>query len=116
MLISASMAAFAIPFSLVIGGLLAVAAPAVQTATAHSHRDLRTLSYGYPLHWFSQDQRIHTATVYPADMRYDNPMEVPTSVRPGHLLADWAILAGALATALMLTAGGIRLIAVRRSA
>jgi hypothetical protein len=109
------MAAFAIPFAVVMGGLITVAAPWQQTATAHSHHDLRHLSYGYPLSWFSQDQRIHTATTYPAEMAWDSPMETPTSVRPGRFLADWSIIASFIGVTLMLTAGVIRLLGTRRA-
>jgi hypothetical protein len=108
-LLSASLAAFAIPFAVVVGALVTGIAAYEGTATAHTRADLRHLGYGYPLRWVRQDQRQYTPQRYPQPMAFDNPMQSPTSVAPGRMAADVAIVSGVVLASLLLVAGGIRL-------
>lgn len=102
---SASLALFAIPFSIVAAFVIVIAVPWNQTATAHNRHDLRTMGYGYPLAWFHQDQRWLSPPSYPDSERWTAPQDSPTSFEPAVLIEDWAIIASVLAVSLLLVGG-----------
>ena len=108
--VSASLALFAIPFSIVAAFLIAVLVPAGQSATVHNHQELRAAGYGYPRPWFHQDLTMRADPVsYPDYEPWQNPQEVPTSIDGGAFLVDWAVIATVLAAVLLIVAGLIRL-------
>ena len=113
-LFSLSMAAIAIPFSIVIGVAITVIAPWHQTATANRPSDVRHLAYGFPRTWLVQDQTGFTGQTYPQRVGVNNPRRSPTSIEPGPFFEDVALIAGCAAACLLVTADGIGLVGMSR--
>jgi hypothetical protein len=113
-LLATSVAALAIPLALFIGFAVTLIAPWQQSATARSRADVHHLAYGFPHTWIVQDQHGFTPRGYPQRIGFGNPRRSPMDIQPGPFFEDVAIIAGVVGGTLMLTAGAIRLVSVRR--
>jgi hypothetical protein len=106
------MLAMAIPLSLIAAVVIVLATAYEDTTTAHNHADLKRLRYGFPVAWVTQDQTAYSPprSYYPESVRFDNPMENPTTVSPTRFAGDIAALSATLLVAFAATAGVIHLV------
>lgn len=74
-----------------LAGFIAVVPLFMEDVTVRRHEDLKHVMFGFPLDWLAQDQSA-LSPPFPHEMSFGSPLENPTNVAFGPLIADLLIV------------------------